>query len=128
MELFRLERLADPDWQEPEPYPGFHASFNLRPAHLAADPVKWRNVEGNLRVRITLPELRPTPTWESEEECDDEIVLVLRDTDLERVTVSYTVTADTYGEAFEQSFTVPVERISAVDAVRSVLEFLEEND
>jgi hypothetical protein len=123
-ELFRFEKLEDLDWREPEPYPGFNAHLDFKPALPAGYPIKWRNVEGNLRVRITLPELRPTPPWESEEECGDDVVLVLRDSELDSATVTYTVTADTYGEAFEDTLTVPVERVSAIEAVRSAAAFV----
>jgi hypothetical protein len=123
-ELFRFEKLEDPDWREPAPYLGFNPHLDFKPAPPGGYPIKWRNVEGNLRVRITLPELRPTPPWESEEECGDDVVLVLRESELESVTVTYTVTADTYGEAFEDTLTVPVEHVSAIDTVRSAMAFV----
>ena len=51
-------------------------------------------------------------------------MLVLRDSDLESVTVTYTVTADTYGEAFADTLTVPVERVFAIELLRSAVTFV----
>jgi hypothetical protein len=120
-ELFRIEKLEDPDWREPPGPFGIDTNMDYKLAPPANYPINWRNVDGNLRVRITLPELRPTPPWESEEECGDDFVLVVREIDLESVTVTFTATADTYGEAFEGTLTVPIERISAIEAARSAV-------
>lgn len=116
LDRFRLEKLEDPEWQERGPLGVTYMDF--KPARPAGYPISWRNVDGNLKVRITLPALRPTPPWESEEDCGDDVVLVLRDSEKESVRVTFTVTADTYGEAFEGTLTVPVERLSALDAYK----------
>lgn len=90
--------------------------MDFKPARSTGYPISWRNVDGSLKVRITLPALRPTPAWESEEDCGDDVVLVLRDSEQESVRVTFTVAAETYGEAFEGTLTVPVERLSALGA------------
>lgn len=120
---FRFEKVIDPGWRPVDSF-GQPTYLDFIPALPPDYPIKWRNVDGNLRVRITLRELRPTPPWESEEDCGEDVVLVLRDTELEAVSATYTVTADTYGEVFEGTLTVPVERISAVEAMRLAAEHI----
>jgi hypothetical protein len=123
VEGFQFEKVIDPDWRPVDSF-GQHTYTDFKRALPSDYPIKWRNVDGNLRVRITLRELRPTPPWESEEDCGEDVVLVLRDTELETVSATYTVTADTYGEVFEGTLKIPVERISAVEAMRSAAEHI----
>ena len=52
LELFRFEKLQDPDWRERDPY-RINTHIDFKPAPPPDYPIKWRNVEGNLRVRIT---------------------------------------------------------------------------
>jgi len=50
-------------------------------------------------------------------------VLVLRNPDLDEVTVTYTVTAHGYGTVFEgEPFTVRVEQVDVFDAVQAAME------
>ncbi len=114
MEAFRLQKYEDKNWVESRSQwePAMSAS-DMSQLRFKGYPVDWRNVDGGLRVTITLPELRPTPPWDSTEEAQDDVVVLLRDFELTEVSGSYTVTAETYGEVFEDSITVPVERISA---------------
>ena len=63
----------------------------FNPALPADYPVTWdHNDDGHLQVTITLAELRPHPPWRH---TGDDVVLVLRNTSLSEVTVTYTVTA-----------------------------------
>ena len=78
--------------------------------------MRWHhNDDGHLEVTITLAELRPHPPWRH---TGDDLVLVVRDTTLSEVTVTYTVTAHGYGTVFEgEPFTVPVEQVDIVDSL-----------
>ncbi|MFP1155364.1 hypothetical protein ACK280_25300 [Mycobacterium sherrisii] len=70
-------------------------------------------------MTITLAELRPHPPWRHNE---NDVVLVLRNPDLDEVTVTYTVTAHGYGTVFEgESFTIAVEQVDAFDAVQAAM-------
>jgi hypothetical protein len=71
-------------------------------------------------VTITLAELRPHPPWRHNEH---DVVLVLRNPDLDEVKVTYTVTAHGHGTVFEgEPFTVAVEQVDVFDAVRAAME------
>ncbi len=118
---FEWERLKDPDWEPPAYGPfGSIAAYNFKPAPPADHPVEWENNDdGDLEVTITLAELRPHPPWRHNE---NDVVLVLRNPDLDEVTVTYTVTAHGYGTVFEgEPFTIAVEQVDAFDAVQAAM-------
>ena len=123
-EDFKLQRQQDPDWLEPVGQFGVRMPLDLP---LPADyPAHFRNVDGGLRVTINLAQLRPLPPWESEHE---DVVLIVRDHSLDAVNVTYTATAQGYGEAFVgDPITVPVEAVSSVDALRYALESSKDHD
>jgi hypothetical protein len=120
--LFEWERLKDPAWEPPAygPY-GVITPIEFSPGLPADYPVRWENNDdGDLEVTITLAELRPHPPWRHAE---DDVVLLLRDTSLNEVTVTYTVTAHGYGTVFEgDPFTIPVEHVDIFETVRSAIE------
>lgn len=119
---FEWEMLKNPDWEPPSHGPfGSIAAHNFVPAPPADYPVKWEdNDDGDLEVTITLAQLRPHPAWRHNE---DDVVLVLRNQDLDEVTVTYTVTAHGYGTVFEgEQFTVRVEQVDVFDAVQAAME------
>lgn len=122
IETFEWERLKDPDWEPPAYGPfGTVPPVSFVPALPADYPVRWEhNDDGDLEVTITLAELRPHPPWRH---TGDDVVLVLRNSALEEVTVTYTVTAHGYGIAFEgDPFTVRVEQVDIFDDLQSVIE------
>jgi hypothetical protein len=84
----------------------------------ASYPVKYgHNGDGDLEVTITLPELRPRKLWLSD---DDDVVLALRDTDLNEVKVTYTATAYEYNDLFEgEPIAVPVEAVPMFESFRT---------
>lgn len=87
IETFDWERLKDPNW-EPQPYGPFGtiAPQNFKVAAPADYPIDWEdNDDGDLEVTITLAELRPHPPWRQN---GDDVVLVLRNADLNEVTVT----------------------------------------
>jgi len=122
IETFEWERLKDPDW-EPQPYGPFGTipAQNFKVAPPADYPVDWEdNDDGDLEVTITLAELRPHPPWRHN---GDDVVLVLRNADLDEVTVTYTVTAHGYGTVFEgEPLAVRVEQVDIFEAVRTAME------
>jgi hypothetical protein len=122
IETFEWERLKDPDW-EPQPYGPFGTipAQNFKVAPPAAYPVDWEdNDDGDLEVTLTLAELRPHPPWRHN---GDDVVLVLRNADLDEVTVTYTVTAHGYGTVFEgEPLAVRVEQVDIFEAVRTAME------
>jgi hypothetical protein len=109
-EEFEWERLKDPDWEPPAGPYGIMPAQRFTPAPPVDYPVRWNNNDdGDLEVTITLADLRPHPPWR---DTGDDVVLVLRDTDLSEVTVTYTVTAHGYGSVFEgDAITLPVEQV-----------------
>lgn len=116
-EDFEWERLKDPDWEPPASGPyGIGVAQRFTPGVPAEYPVRWdNNDDGHLEVTITLAELRPHPPWRHD---GNDLVLVVRDTTLSEVTVTYTVTAHGYGTVFEgEPFTVPVEQVDIVDSL-----------
>ncbi len=119
--IFEWEKLKDPDWLPAQHPFGSLAVQNLK-LRLPADyPVEWEdNDDGDLEVTITLAELRPHPPWRHNA---DDVVLVLRNLNLDEVTVTYTVTALGYGTVFEgEPFTVRVEQVDVYDAVKTAME------
>lgn len=121
IESFVFEKLEDPSWTEPvDPY-GFGISRvapPLLPSSLKGYPVKWEhNDDGDLVVKITLGELRPHEVWSSD---DDDIVLMMRDENLDSVQVTYTVTAYEYHDRTDgEPFTVPIEEVDIFDSLKA---------
>ena len=85
-EYFEWEKVENPAWEH------LSRAQQLAMMGIAASPTALqpkdypvdydRDEDGHLRVTITLPELRPRKLWVSE---DHDVVLVLRDTDLDAV-------------------------------------------
>lgn len=125
IESFEPRKLDDPQWTEPiDPYSPtsvLRAVAPLTASSLKDYPVWWENDEnGDLIVKITLPQLRPHEVWSSR---DDDIVLMLRDVELDSVEVTYTITASEHHDRLDgEPFTVPVERIDSFDSVREALD------
>ncbi len=124
IENFEFHKLDDPEWTEPvDPYSPM--SVNLPPpltvSSLKDYPVKWEHDDnGDLVVKITLPQLRPHEAWSSH---DDDIVLMLRDEELDSVKVTCTITASEHHDRLDgHPFTVPVERIDSFDSVRDAFD------
>lgn len=127
IEYFEWQKVENPDWK---PYSvqqlammGFAASPPQ--VQLRDYPVDYDHDEdGHLRVTITLPELRPRKLWVSE---DQDVVLVLRELDLDEVTVTYTATAYQHDDVYEGvPRMVPVERVPAWDCFRSAYDAAKE--
>lgn len=121
IESFEFRKLDDPEWTEPvDPYSPMSV-VNPPPPLTASSlkdyPVKWEHDEnGDLVVKITLPQLRPYEAWSSR---DDDIVLMLRDEELGSVKVTYTITASEHHTRLDgDPFTVLVEQIDSFDSVR----------
>lgn len=124
IDTFEWNKLENPEWEPSYGGSPWMASAVAPPIPFvrAKDyPVEWRHDEnGDLEVTITLPELRPRQVWRSE---DDDVVLMLRDVDLDQVTVSYTATTVEYHELFEgEPIKVPVETMRMFDVFKSAYE------
>ena len=129
MDGFELEKVEDPEWRPPvDPYRQMIPMPVPRLARRSNYPVEWRqNENGDLEVTITLDRLRPYPAWRSEAVGDDIVLMVETDTDVEEITVAYTVTAQGYGTHFiGETFTVPVERVPMLEVLRRALKAAEE--
>lgn len=116
VEYFEWQKVENPDW---EPYSAQQlammgisssASLALQPKDY---PVEYdHDDDGNFRVTITLPELRPRKLWTSN---DDDVVLLLRDVDLDEVTVTYSATAYEHDDLYEgEPITMRVDKVSAL--------------
>jgi hypothetical protein len=76
-----------------------------------------------LEVTITLPQLRPHPEWRSDEYGDDIVLVVDPGFDVSEVKVTYTATAQGYGEMFEGlPIVIPVEKVEMLDVLRGVID------
>jgi hypothetical protein len=61
--------------------------------------------------------LRPHEVWSSD---DDDIVLMMRDENLDSVQVTYTVTAYEYHDRTDgEPFTVPIEKVDIFDSLKA---------
>lgn len=123
-ENFEFERVKDPSWQ---PYrdPLYYTLPPMQAVTYPDSPYKVRHNDlGDLTVKINLASLRPHPEWRSDEEYDDEVVLIVDpDRDLDEVEVTYTVTAESYGEHFEgEPIRVPVTTASMRDVIRELID------
>jgi hypothetical protein len=77
-------------------------------------PVDWEHKGDDLVVTITLRELRPHPAKELDM---DDVVLIVRDSNADNVTVSWTATAEGYGDYLEgPPIVMPVETVDAYDS------------
>ena len=74
-------------------------------------------------MTITLPSLRPHPEWRSDRFDDDVVLVVDPGVDIDEVEVTYTATAQGYGDVFEgEPITVPIERVDMLEVLRNVME------
>lgn len=128
VEFFEWQKVENPDW---EPYSAVQLAMmgiagSPAPASAPVDyPVDYDHDEdGNLRVTIALRELRPRKLWVGEE---DDVVLVLRDVDLDAVTVTYTATAYEHDDVYEGvPLSIPVEKMVALDCFLAACEVANE--
>lgn len=114
---FELDKMQDRHWKPPN----WHITgLDYGTLRLKDYPVTYdHNDDGDLEVTITLTTLRPRKKWTSAEH---DIVLMLREDDIDDVNVTYTVTADGYNELFEgDPITVSVEHVSAFNALADLL-------
>ena len=125
---FHVHKVQDPSW-EPARHPVEYTVTPLpRLARPAEYPIEWRhNDAGDLDVTIRLQRLRPHPEWRSDDYGEDIVLVVDPGTDLDEVTVTYTATANDYGDVFEgEPISVPVEKVAMLDVLREVMEAAEE--
>jgi len=97
----------------------------IRPLSASQHRVDWDHDDnGDLVVKITLAQLRPLEVWTSD---DDDVVLMLRDGNLDSVEVTYTVTAQEHHDRVDgEAFTVPVEEVEIFDSVNAGIAALEQ--
>jgi hypothetical protein len=109
------QKLTDPTWEPPAPGP-FGSAVPPLKFHRQGNPIQWRNKGDDLVVTINLPELRAYPPIDLD---GDDVVLIVRDSTIRSVTVTWTATAEGHdgflqGEPFE----VPVEDVDARDSTQ----------
>lgn len=129
MDSFKFEKVRDPAWRPPsDPRFGPVAIPMPRLARRDDYPVEWRHDDdGDLELTINLAKLRPHPVWRSESVGDDIVLVVDHEADANEITVTYTVTAQGYGKEFiGDPFTVAVERVDMLDALRNALKMTKE--
>lgn len=86
----------------------------------AGYPVEWENDGDNLVATITLPELRPHPPKKLE---GDDVVLLVTDSALDAIKVTWTATAEGYGRPLEgEPFELSVVDLNAFKSVRAALD------
>lgn len=118
-----VEKIMDPDYK-PSDWQSRMADTSYLPRRFDNDPVQFENVGDDLRVTITLQQLRPQPAqWTSDPE---EIVVLAPGTD--PVAVTWYATAQQYPTALECGFDdegtapiqVPVTEVAAIEAFRQL--------
>lgn len=116
---FEWDKLEDPDWERPVgPYgvPNYITPELPRPAGY---PVEWENDGDNLVVTITLPELRPHPPKKLE---GNDVVLLVTDSALNAIKVTWTATAEGYGRPLEgEAFELSVLDLNAFKSVQAAM-------
>lgn len=129
MDDFDYRKVEDPDWQPPYD-PRFGGMPMPIPRLAPPDdyPLEWEhNEDGDLEVTINLARLRPHPVWRSESYGENIVLVVEPDSDATEIAVTYTVTAQNYGKEFVgDAFTVDVQRVDMIDALRHAMEITEE--
>ncbi len=122
VQAFEFMKVQDPDWCPPSDPRLGHVAPPMLPRLRRPDmyPIEWRhNDDGELEVTVTLPQLRPHPEWRSEHHGDDVVLIADPDVESDEITVTYTATAQGYGEKFDgDPFTVPVERAPMRDVLK----------
>ncbi len=120
---FELLKVQDPNYV-PTRNPLYYTMPLPRLAPPSDYPVEWRhNDDGDLEVTITLPQLRPHPEWRSDEYADDIVLVVDPELDISDVKITYTATAQGYGEVFEgDPIVIPVEKVEMLDVLRDVID------
>ncbi|MCE5291417.1 MAG: hypothetical protein LLG14_19565 [Nocardiaceae bacterium] len=119
IEDFRLERLEDPAWEPSNPFGVPSLSLSPIFRHVNSE-LTWRNNEdGALEVTIRLDEIRPHPP---KVVGDDEVVLVVP-ARVEAIAVTWTGTAEPFGEVHEGDPTrLSVVTTPARELVRAALQ------
>jgi hypothetical protein len=120
---FEFQKVCDPSWRPTStPYSPYVPPPKLRRPD--DYPITWRhNDDGDLEVTIILPSLRPHPEWRSDRFDDDVVLVVDPGVDIDEVEVTYTATAQGYGDVFEgEPITVPIERVDMLEVLRNVME------
>ena len=121
-ESFDWYKLQDPSWEPANDNRWIPAARVVAPVRGAGDPYPIKcehNDDGDLVVKVTLPDLRPNEVWRSD---DDDVVLVLRDSTLDSVQVTYTVTAYEHDDVFVgEPKIMSVEKIDMFDAIDAAL-------
>jgi hypothetical protein len=121
-ELLKVEEPSRVSVRDPLYYTAVAPTLHLaRPSDY---PIEWRhNDDGDLEVMITLPRLRPVPEWRSDEYGEEMVLVVDPGEEVDEITVTYTATADGYGDVFEgEPISVPVERVAMLDVLRDVID------
>lgn len=120
---FAFEKVSDPSWQPPTTLYGSSYIPPLKLRRPADYPITWgHNDDGELEVTITLPSLRPHPEWRSDAYDDDVVLVVAPEVEIDQVVVTYTATAQGYGDIFEGEATpMPVQRVDMFEVVGEVL-------
>ena len=120
---FELFKVQDPSYV-PSRDPLYYTVQMPKLAPPADYPIEWRHDDdGDLEVTITLRQLRPHPEWRSDEYGDEVVLVVEPDTEMSNVTVTYTATAQGYGDVFEgDPKLILVEKVDMLDVLREVID------
>jgi len=95
------------------------------PAPPAGYPVKWRNKDTGLEVRITLAELPPGTHFEWDSADYEDVVLVAQP-DVESVSATWVAVAQGHGTPFVgPEMAIAVDTVPIADAVSEILEHLD---
>lgn len=119
-----FQYLLDPDW-EPADWQAQVAASAFVP-RIGRREVQWDNDAGDLRVTITLKELRPQPAvWRSD---PDEVIVMVSPTEIP-IEVTWFATAHGHGTAFiGEPIALPVDAASFQDALSRTLAGVDVDD
>lgn len=120
---FELLKVQDPSYV-PSRDPLYYTMPMPKLAPAADYPIEWRhNDDGDLEVTITLRQLRPHPEWRSDDYGDEVVLVVDPECEMSNVTVTYTATAQGYGDVFEgDPIVIPVEKVDMLNVLREVID------
>lgn len=125
LEEFESGKLLDPEYEPPRSL--YDSMPVFIPGHPADYPIEWKNKNGNLEVRIALPELPPGKEFEWDgTELDDVILVASPET--QSVLVRWTAVARGHGIPFVgPQLEVAVESTSMLESVHDILEQLSDD-